>query len=96
MELIFPAKTVMLRATSNNIVGFRRKGNTFVLGITNRELVKKCAKHTSCTSKMFLKELSLTNVKQDMDEFLPGFDELSFSKVLLDTDVKLLIEKKEP
>jgi hypothetical protein len=96
MDLTFPSKTVLLRACSNNIVGFRRKGNTFVIGFPNKKIVKKCSSHISSKSNMFLKELSLSNVKSDMDAVIQGFDEMTFNEVFLDTDAKLFIEKKEP
>jgi len=89
MELVLPAKVVLLRAQSNNIVGFRRKGKTFVIGVCNKALVKKCASHISPESGMFLRELSLTDVKQD----LLG---ISSQSVMVDTDAKLVITKKVP
>lgn len=89
MELVLPGKIVLLRAQSNNIVGFRRKGKTFVIGVCNKALVKKCASHISTESNMFLRELSLTDVKPD----LLG---LSSESVMVDADAKLVISKKEP
>lgn len=89
MELVLPAKVVLLRAQSNNYAGFRRKGKTFVIGVSNKSLVKKCASHISTESSMFLRELSLTDVKPD----LLG---LSMQSVMIDTDAKLVIAKKDP
>lgn len=91
-----PKKMILMRALNNNYVGFRRQGQTFILGVPSKDIIKKCSQHISTSSKMFLKELAFTNVKQDINEYLPGFEELSCDKVMLDTDVKLLIEKKEP
>jgi hypothetical protein len=91
-----PNKMILMRALNNNYVGFRRQGHTFILGVPNKDIIKKCSQHISTSSKMFLKELAFTNVKQDINTYLPGFEELSCDKVMLDTDVKLLIEKKEP
>lgn len=89
MELVLPAKVVLLRAQTNNIVGFRRKGKTFVIGLCNKALVKKCASHISPKSVMSLRELSLTDVKQD----LLG---LSSESVMIDTDAKLVVTKTDP
>lgn len=89
MELVLPPKVVLLRASSKNIAGFRRKGKTFVIGICDKALVKKCASHISVESNMFLRELSLMDVKQDLQG-------LSIQSVMLDTDAKLVISKKEP
>lgn len=96
LSFSFPKKMILMRALNNNYVGFRRQGKTFILGVPNKEIIKKCSQHISTSSKMFLKELAFTNVKHDILEYLPGFEDLSCDKVMLDTDVKLLIEKKEP
>lgn len=85
-----------MRATNNNYVGFRRQGSTYIVGLPTKEIIQKCSKHISLSSKMFMKEIELTNVKDDINTYLPGFKDLSFDKVLLDTDVKLFIEKQEP
>jgi hypothetical protein len=85
-----PSKMILMRAVNNNYVGFRRQGNTFIIAVPNKDIIQKCSKHISTSSKMFLKEVFFTNVKQDISE------ELSCNKVLMDTDVKLIIEKQDP
>ena len=96
LKVPFPSRMVLLRADNNNYVGFRRRGQTFIVGLPNKELVKKCSQHISISSKILMKEVAFTNVKNDMIEVLPEFHEMSCDKVMMDTDVKLLIEKKEP
>jgi len=93
---VMPNKMILMRAVNNNYVGFRRQSQTFIIGVPNKEIIKKCSEHISTSSKMFMKELAFTNVKNDINEILPEFKELSCDKVMLDTDVKLIIEKKEP
>lgn len=95
-DYVMPKKMILMRSLNNNHVGFRRQGKTFIIGVPNKDIIKKCSQHISTSSKMFLKEITFTNVKQDINEILPGFEELSCDNVMLDTDVKLLIEKKEP
>lgn len=92
----FPKKMILMRGVNDNYVGFRRQGKTFIIGVPNKNIIKKCSEHISTSSKMFLKEVEFTDVKQDINEYLPGFEDLSCDKVMLDTDVKLFIEKKEP
>lgn len=89
MELVLPHKVVLLRAESNNVVGFQRRGKTFVVAVTNKALVKKCASHISVKSQMFLKELSLTDVQPELNGTI-------MQAVMIDTDAKLVIEKKDP
>ncbi len=95
-QYVMPKKMILMRSMNNNYVGFRRQGKTFIIGVPNRELIKKCSQHISTSSKMFMKEVAFTNVKADINEVLPGFEDLTCEKVMLDTDVKLLIEKQEP
>lgn len=89
MELVLPKKIVVLRALNDNIVGFRRKGKTFVIGVCRKDLVRKCANHISVDSNMFLRELSLTNVQ-------PNMNGIVLQSVMIDTNAKLIINKREP
>lgn len=91
-----PSKMILMRAVNNNYVGFRRQGKTFIIGVTNKDIIKKCSQHISPSSKMFLKEVAFINVKQLINDTLPEFEELSCDKIMMDSDVKLLVEKQEP
>ena len=93
---LLPSKMILMRAVNNNYVGFRRQGKTFIIGVPNKEIIKKCSQHISTTSKIILKDVAFTNVKQDINDILPGFEELSCDNVMLDINVKVLVEKKDP
>lgn len=91
-----PSKMILMRAVNNNYVGFRRQGKTFIIGVPNKEIIKKCSQHISTSSKIFLKEVAFMNVKELINDTFPDFEELSCDRVMMDTDVKLLVEKQDP
>jgi hypothetical protein len=94
--ITMPSKMILMRAVNNNYVGFRRQGKTFIIAVPNKDIINKCSQHISTSSKIFLKEVTLMNVKDEITNIFPEFEELSCNKVMMDTDVKLLIEKQEP
>lgn len=93
---MLPSKMMLMRAVNNNYVGFRRQGQTFIIGVPNKDIIQKCSQHISTSSKILLKEVAFTNVRQDINDIFPGFEELSCDKVMLDINVKVLVEKQEP
>lgn len=95
MELILPNKMVLLRAKNNNSVGFRSREKSYVIGFRTKELATTAIKHVAYDSQISMRDVSFMNIKTDMERLDPNMTTVPITKLMMDTDAKLVIEKKQ-
>lgn len=84
----------MLRARNSNTMGFRSKNKSFVIGFVDDNLASIAARHVGYDSKMFMREVAFQDIRQEMNELEPDMQNVPIQKLLMDTNCKLVVEKK--
>jgi hypothetical protein len=96
MELAFSKNVYIMRNPEMNVVGFRFREKSYVIGFGNKQMVKKASKHISNTSSMKLRNIGFQNVRPHMDAVYPEYmASVPNADVLIDAEASLIIEKQE-
>lgn len=95
VDLRLPRRTHMLKNSHNNYVGFQSHGSSFLVGFTNKGLATHAAQQIRPSSRFFMKDVALTNVRNLMDNWYPNeMKGVPDIKVLIDSDARLVIQKQ--
>lgn len=95
MDFVLPKQMILLRAKNNNLMGFRSKGKSFVVGFKTKKTAQIAARNVSYDSKIFMRDVEFEDIKTTMDLLDPEMKEVPIKKLLVDTNAKLYIEKTQ-
>lgn len=96
MELAFSKKVYIMQSVDTNVVGFRFRDKSYIIGFARKQMLNKASKYISPTSIMKLRNIGFQNVRPQMNAVYPEYMEtVPDADIFVDTDANLVIEKQE-